>query len=497
MRFSGLFRTSFRRSTAFSGGCLAHCRAVSSFPTISALQGEEIRQKTAEITDDLIRPLNSQFLGPLGRSPDGTQPRPQMPFVFLLGNHSSGKSTFINHVLGKKVQTTGVAPTDDSFTVIAPGKQNLDQDGPALIGNPDAGFSGLRTFGEGLVNHVSLKMRDGLALDNTMLIDSPGMIDAPASGNSSTWDFGSSSRDRGYDFQAVTRWFAERADVVLLFFDPDKPGTTGETLAVLTSALTGLEHKLHIILNKVDQFERIHDFARAYGSLCWNLSKVIPRKDLPRIYTMYVPGPHPGSDGRGLSETLGDLDQARDDLIAEVYKAPERRVDNLITDLYDSARLLRTHLVVGEAARSAYSHRLWKWRAYVSSLFIIGNGAAAGVMTMTGMLPVAGGVCLAATAATVVAAFQMKSSLADSEKTLLSESGLDEIFQHEHIVEMAEGDEFLKTLWERKVRAQLQVAMKTVGIQNYESISNSRIRALNNVIDYEVPKLRKMSDPFG
>ena len=29
--------------------------------------------------------------------------------------------------------------------------------------------------------------------------------------------------------------------------------------------------------SQVDQFEHIHDFARAYGSLCWNLAKVTPR----------------------------------------------------------------------------------------------------------------------------------------------------------------------------------------------------------------------------
>ena len=40
---------------------------------------------------------------------------------------------------------------------------------------------------------------------------------------------------------------------------------------------------------QADQFVKIHDFARAYGSLCWNLSKVIPRKDLPRIHTMCLP----------------------------------------------------------------------------------------------------------------------------------------------------------------------------------------------------------------
>ena len=84
--------------------------------------------------------------------------------------------------------------------------------------------------------------------------------------------------DRGYDFEGVCRWYAERADVILLFFDPDKPGTTGETLSILTNSLVGLDHKLLIVLNKADQFRKIHDFARAYGSLCWNLSKVIQRK---------------------------------------------------------------------------------------------------------------------------------------------------------------------------------------------------------------------------
>lgn len=53
---------------------------------------------------------------------------------------------------------------------------------------------------------------------------------------------------------------------MLVFFDPDKPGTTGETMSVLLSSLSGMDHKLLIVLNKADQFEKIHDFARAYGS---------------------------------------------------------------------------------------------------------------------------------------------------------------------------------------------------------------------------------------
>ena len=130
------------------------------------------------------------------------------------------------------------------------------------------------------------------------MVDTPGMIDAPSANMMSAAAGGTSvdTMDRGYDFTGVIRWLANSADVVCLFFDPDKPGTTGETLTVLLHALSGMDHKLLIILNKADQFERIHDFARAYGSLCWNLSKVIPRKDLPRIYTMCLPVAGSGAD---------------------------------------------------------------------------------------------------------------------------------------------------------------------------------------------------------
>lgn len=249
-----------------------------------------------------------------------------------MGNHSSGKSTFINHVLGRTIQRAGVAPTDDSFTIIAPGPMDRDQDGPSLIGDPDLGFAPLRQFGPTLIHHTQLKIRSGIdrTKNNFIMVDSPGMIDSPAqlSGFMDAGAAGSSYHtsavmDRGYDFVGVVRWLADRADIVCLFFDPDKPGTTGETLSILLHALSGMDHKLLIVLNKADQFNKINDFARAYGSLCWNLSKVIPRKDLPRIYTMSLPVPEATKNAnRGDYSSLADLMHARDEVVAEVRKAP-------------------------------------------------------------------------------------------------------------------------------------------------------------------------------
>lgn len=78
-----------------------------------------------------VQDLNDKFKGPLDQK---NAKNTLFPFVFLLGNHSSGKSSFINYVLGRKVQVAGVAPTDDNFTIIAPGQDDQDRDGPALIG---------------------------------------------------------------------------------------------------------------------------------------------------------------------------------------------------------------------------------------------------------------------------------------------------------------------------------------------------------------------------
>jgi len=66
----------------------------------------------------VLAPLNDRCLGPLEKSSHEMLTK---PMVFVLGNHSSGKSTFINYVAGRKVQATGVAPTDDGFTIISPG----------------------------------------------------------------------------------------------------------------------------------------------------------------------------------------------------------------------------------------------------------------------------------------------------------------------------------------------------------------------------------------
>jgi hypothetical protein len=141
----------------------------------------------------------------------------------------------------------------------------------------------------------------------------------------------------------------------------------------------------------VDQFQLLHDFARAYGSLCWNLAKarawlpvsrhsltmlgvqVIPRKDLPKIFSMFTPTDENkqvrallcevvfAGSARGwqIDETgvnsfglpMRDFIDQRRRVIDEVMSAPKRRIDNLLTRFVPYPPSVRVVLMGGQAAQ--------------------------------------------------------------------------------------------------------------------------------------------------
>ncbi|KUF79257.1 Sarcalumenin [Phytophthora nicotianae] len=307
-----------------------------------------------------------------------------VPMVLVLGNHSSGKSTFINHMLGQSVQKTGRAPTDCTFTVLVGGARDERLDGAALVRHAQFGFGDVqRLFGREFVSQVELKVVAGSQLldeGGLMIVDSPGMIDPP--GNS----LDRTDEDRGYDFKRVVQWFADRADVILVMFDPDKPGTTFETLDVLTNSLQGMSSKVLLILNKVDDFQTVHDFARAYGALCWNLSKVIGRKDLPFIYTMYVPqekqeassAQENGQSQFNVPKMLEhEFDGIRGEVIREVERAPDRATDNILNLLKATALRLKMHMTLVEACKKEYLDLRTFWKRAQIAGIVAGVGFTA------------------------------------------------------------------------------------------------------------------------
>jgi len=408
-----------------------------------------------------------------------------LPFCLLVGNHSSGKSSFINYVLNRNIQKAGVAPTDDTFTVIAPGPHDKDSDGPTLVGDPDYGFSSLRQFGPTLIHHTQLKVRSSHL--KFMLVDSPGMIDAPANISGRRDEM-----DRGYDFQGVVRWLAQRADIVLLFFDPDKPGTTGETMSVLLNSLSGMDHKLVIVLNKADQFRKIHDFARAYGSLCWNLSKVIPRKDLPPIFTMSLPNEH---NETTLSSSLSDLEHTRDDVVEQVMKAPKRRIDNVITNLYDSTATLMLYSKIWNDIVARFNKEWRNCRFREAALATTGAVSMGGLNYAMMDVALQGGVLGLSVFGVGGLFWYNQSYLQRLQEDLTTTEALSLSFQRTHARQIQDADEFTAALWQR-ARGSLQTALHNAfdSTSSLPTVSQSELQTLQDILQTEIPKLRRQAN---
>jgi len=425
---------------------------------------------------------------------------PGSPRVLFLGNHSSGKSSFINYIAGADIQETGMAPTDDGFTLVTYGEDEETLDGQTLVSHPELDYQELASLGPEFLAKLRFKTHPAENLRQLTLIDSPGMIDSA-----------SSQQLRSYDFRECVRRFAESADLILFFFDPDKPGTTGEAISIFTSELVGLDHKLLIVLNKVDLFDNIRDFARTYGTLCWNLSKTIPSKDTPRIYTTYLPG----FATRPLEENakpipLEDFDISRDEVVSEIMRAPARRADNLVSGLLSHAHRLSVHVKVCLEAVSAYRRLVSRlWLGFTGILLL---AAGTGWLTQNWWFKSDWEVALnepnwddlsepgIALGIVIVLAtlfwWILSLGLRNLRRSIETEEGVDVFFKRAYRDELSlKKRADLCATWE-SIKPRILDVMRVHGLRSLSASTSSKklLRKLEAAIEKEIPALRRRVD---
>jgi GTPase SAR1 family protein len=437
----------------------------------------QLERRVQAVYDNTLRPLAERVGFEL---PMSGRDAPGLPSVLFLGNHSSGKSSFINYLVGGDLQKTGLAPTDDGFTLITHGEKQDELDGQSAVTHPHLAYRSLQRHGPVFLSRLRLKTYPAPVLEQITLIDSPGMIDAAGTANS-----------RGYNFTATVRHFAENSDLILFFFDPDKPGTTGESISIFTETLMGLEHKLLIILNKVDLFENIRDFARTYGTLCWNLSRTVKTKDIPHIFNIYLPG-FARAPRASDSIPLQDFDVSREEVVAEIKRAPTRRADNLVSGLYQSAREL-------SVLARVYFEASHQFRAVRNRLLLI----PLGVLFLTGLLVyftwnsqeprTALLLLVAGILATAAASLGALLYLNRFRRQTFSPDGLDECFDRTFTRQLAFQERAdLRALWSA-VRTRTCTALEVIGPETITRTFSTRkfLRNLDKAVEQEIPALRR------
>ncbi len=179
---------------------------------------------------------------------------PWWPLVSVLGTFSAGKSTFINHYLGSKLQRSGNQAVDDKFTVLCFSSQSTSHalPGQALDSDPRFPFYKVSSeiekvaVGEGsrIDAYLQLKTSASPALRGKILIDSPG-FDADAQRTSTL---------------KITDHIIDLSDLVLVFFDArhPEPGAMRDTLDHLVSKTINRPDsgKFLYILNQIDTTAR-------------------------------------------------------------------------------------------------------------------------------------------------------------------------------------------------------------------------------------------------
>lgn len=181
------------------------------------------------------------------------------PTVLLLGQYSVGKTTFIKHLIGANYpgMHIGPEPTTDRFIACIHGENERVIKGNALTGVSDLPFSGLSMFGSGFLNKFEAAVVNSSFLRNVNIIDTPGVLS------------GEKQRvSRGYDFAQVSKWFAERSDLVLLLFDAHKLDISDEFKSVM-EALHPHEDKVRCVLNKCDSLDSPESLMRVCKSFCF------------------------------------------------------------------------------------------------------------------------------------------------------------------------------------------------------------------------------------
>ncbi|KAM8960116.1 uncharacterized protein RCH25_035865 [Pelodytes ibericus] len=194
--------------------------------------------------------------------------------VMLMGNHSAGKSSFINWYIEEHIQRTGVAIETQGFAFITSGRKRESLTGDATLHlyphfKPLQSFQGVSEY---LCTEISTSRQKKFSL--VTFVDTPGLVDG--------------DMKYPFDVNRALLWLGELCDLVLVFFDPMGQALCKRTLNIVEKINEHHGDKLRFYLSKADEAGSESDRQRVLMQIVQELCKRPGLNkcgfDMPTIY---------------------------------------------------------------------------------------------------------------------------------------------------------------------------------------------------------------------
>ncbi|GFR39964.1 hypothetical protein Agub_g488 [Astrephomene gubernaculifera] len=217
--------------------------------------------------------------------------------VMIVGNHSAGKSSFINWYIGEAIQKTGVAIETRGFTFVTSGKKRETLQGDATV----RFYDHLNEFGKFQGVMANLFTEISTSRDKNFscvdLIDTPGLVDG--------------EMQYPFNVQDAIIWMADHVDLILVFFDPIGQATCKRTMEVVERLNNGPHlEKIHYFMSKADAVDKESDRQRVLIQITQNLATKIRNSHAFNLPTFYLPREDDCTIPNAIEDVCKEIDKA-------------------------------------------------------------------------------------------------------------------------------------------------------------------------------------------
>lgn len=265
-------------------------------------------------------------------------PPPEKLSVMLIGNHSAGKSSFINWYVQDSIQRVGMAMETTGVTFVTSGKKRETLTGLATL-ELYPQFKALQTHCR--LSAITTEVSTSTARQFPMItfIDTPGLVDG--------------DMQYPFDVERTIQWLSERVDVILVFFDPMGQALCKRTLDVVERFYSsGQSSKVRLYMSKADQVPLEKDRQRVLMQITQNLCK---RAGLNQygfdLETIYIPSQEKEST------CVNQIEEVCKEFEKNINLMVQNTLNRLDQDCHVIAAGLKTSIVAGDVAAGRVTNR--------------------------------------------------------------------------------------------------------------------------------------------